>query len=282
MKTMILAGFLAAGAATSANAATIYGVDELNNLIGYNSAAPGTATSSVAITGIGDSIKAIDFRPGNRQLYALGSNNIIYTVNLTTGVATAASGVLALTGTEFAFDFNPTIDRLRIVSNSNDNYVFNPNDGALTTATPVFYAGGDVNAGRNPDVTAAAYTQSLSGPTATTQLYSIDTTRGVLTRQANSAGTLVTVGALGTPLGSRTSFDILGNDAFVSNGTRLFSINLNTGALTRVGTTQDALFGLAIAPVPEPATWATMILGVGMAGGALRRRRAVKTAVSFG
>ncbi|RYE96095.1 MAG: PEP-CTERM sorting domain-containing protein, partial [Oxalobacteraceae bacterium] len=32
--------------------------------------------------------------------------------------------------------------------------------------------------------------------------------------------------------------------------------------------------------VPEPASWALMIAGVGMAGGALRRRR-VSTKVSF-
>ncbi|RSV41626.1 PEP-CTERM sorting domain-containing protein [Sphingomonas sp. ABOLD] len=36
-----------------------------------------------------------------------------------------------------------------------------------------------------------------------------------------------------------------------------------------------AFFGsAAVAGVPEPATWGMMIAGVGMAGGALRRRRA--------
>lgn len=35
------------------------------------------------------------------------------------------------------------------------------------------------------------------------------------------------------------------------------------------------------AAAPEPATWAMMILGMGMAGGALRRRRKVATRVSF-
>ncbi len=41
---------------------------------------------------------------------------------------------------------------------------------------------------------------------------------------------------------------------------------------------------LTISPavaVPEPASWALMIAGVGVAGGALRRRRTVKTTVSF-
>jgi hypothetical protein len=33
--------------------------------------------------------------------------------------------------------------------------------------------------------------------------------------------------------------------------------------------------------VPEPATWAMMIGGMGVVGGAMRRRRSVSTKVSF-
>lgn len=33
--------------------------------------------------------------------------------------------------------------------------------------------------------------------------------------------------------------------------------------------------------VPEPATWAMMIVGFGMVGGVLRRRRNVTTAVTY-
>jgi hypothetical protein len=41
---------------------------------------------------------------------------------------------------------------------------------------------------------------------------------------------------------------------------------------------RDVTFGAEVAAVPEPASWAMMIGGVGMAGGALRRQR--RTAVS--
>jgi len=273
MKKLLLSLLASACVASSAHAAVIYGVDENNNLMSFSSSAPGTTLSSLAITGITNSINAIDFRPINNRLYALSSDNIIYTINAASGVATAVSGVLALTGTHFAFDFNPTIDRLRIVSNTNANYVFNPNDGSLTTATSVFYGMGDTNAGGDPDVTAGAYTSSVFGaPGASTQLYSIDTALDVLTKQANSAGTLTTVGALGVNLGSRTSFDIAGSDAFAFNGSTLYSVNLATGALSSLGNTDRALFGIAIAAVPEPASWAMMISGFALIGASLRRR----------
>lgn len=263
--------------AGSASAATIYGVDENNNLLSFRSASPGTMLSSIAITGVDNSIGALDFRPLNGTLYGLGSDRVIYTINTMTGAATAVSGVLGLNGTSFAFDFNPTIDRLRIVSNANDNYVFNPNDGSLSTTIPVFYGEGDPNEGRNPDITGGAYTSAPLG--GMTQLYSIDTARDVLTKQANSMGTLTTVGDLGFDLGSRTSFDIAGNDAFAFNGNTLYSVNLNSGALTKLGNTDRGLFGIAVAPpVPEPTTWALMIAGFAFVGASMRRRR---TAVSF-
>lgn len=274
----IALGLAATVAATGANAATIVGADEANNLIFFNSSTPGVVTSTLAVTGIDQSIAALDFRPLNNVLYALSADRIIYTINLNTGVATAVTGQLALGGgNEFAFDFNPTIDRLRIVGNTNENFVFNPNDNTLAApTTPVFYATGDVNQGRDPDITAGAYTQNSVGGTTTTQLYSIDTALDVLTRQANSAGTLNTVGALGVNLGSRTSFDILDGDAFVQNGRNFYSVNLTTGALSLLGQTDRSLFGIAIAnsAVPEPATWAMMVLGFGAVGYTLRRRRA--------
>jgi hypothetical protein len=42
---------------------------------------------------------------------------------------------------------------------------------------------------------------------------------------------------------------------------------------------QDLQFALRLGAIPEPATWAMMILGFGMIGGAMRRRRAVRPTV---
>lgn len=274
MYKVILTACALLGAAGSGQAALVYGVDENNNLVTFDSMNPGTMLSSVAITGTDASLGALDFRPFDGMLYGLSLDWRVYRINTSTGAASAITGVLPLNGTSFAFDFNPTIDRLRLVSNANDNYVVNPNNGALTVATSVFYAPGDPNAGANPDVTAGAYTSSFFGaPGTSTQLYSIDTALDMLTKQANSAGTLTTVGALGVDLGSRTSFDIFGSDAFAFNGSTLYRVNLATGKLSSLGMTDRALFGIAIAPVPEPASWMMMIGGMALVGGALRKRR---------
>jgi hypothetical protein len=271
---------LAAGAllaCSPAQAATVFGVDGNDNLVSFNSASPETFTRSIRITGA-SGILGLDFRPINNVLYGLGSDRVIYTINTITGVATAVSGVLNLgpLSSQFAFDFNPTIDRLRIITNANNNFVFNPNDGSLTTATDVFYAAGDANQGQNPTINAVAYTSANFGdPVSASQLYGIDTDLDVLTRVANSAGTLNTVGSLGVDVGSRDSFDIAGNDAFAIDGRNFYRVNLNTGALSLIGRTDESLFGLSIATggaVPEPATWALMILGFGAIGGAMRYR----------
>ena len=277
MKTALLALGLAAALPNVASAATIFGVDENNNLVSFNSASPSSMLSSIRINGAPSSFEALDFRPLNNVLYGLGVDRVVYTINTVSGMATAVSSALGISGSVYGFDFNPTIDRVRIVSNTNNNYVFNPNDGSLTgapTTTTLAYAAGDPNAGRDPGASGAAYTSSTFGsPAGSTQLYVIDSDLDVLAKQNNNGGVLTTVGSLGTDLGSRTSFDISGLDAFAFNGTTLHRVDLNTGALTKLGNTDRQLFGIAVAAVPEPATWAMMILGFGVVGYSMRRRR---------
>lgn len=64
-------------------------------------------------------------------------------------------------------------------------------------------------------------------------------------------------------MGYNLNFDILGNRNFTFDTAQAFSL-------------------AGLASVPEPTTWAMMIGGLGLAGGAMRRRRAkVRTTVSF-
>ncbi|MFS0735954.1 DUF4394 domain-containing protein [Sphingomonas sp. 1P06PA] len=276
MRKLLLTAVAALALAGPATAATIYGVDEQNRLISFDSSAPGATLSQVQLSGgNATNLLALDFRPLTGQLYGLGDDNVIYTVNRATGQLTAASGTLALTGSNFAFDFNPSIDRLRIVSNLDNNYVFNPNDGSLTNAVAVAYGASDPNFGRNAVITAAAYTPSaLTNNPATSSLFVIDANLDILARQANSAGTLTTVGALGVNFGARDSFDIDGAGiGYAQDGANFYTVNLATGALSLAGTTDRVLYGISAATaVPEPAAWALMIGGFGLVGGTMRRR----------
>lgn len=271
MTFRILGAVLALSVATPASAATVFGVDGLNNLVTFDSAWAGSYSSSIRITGLADSVQALDFRPANGVLYALGGDRVIYTINTATGAATALGGPLAIEGTLFGFDFNPVADAIRIVSNTNQNYRANPNTGALIARdTDVFYQ----NSIQDPDIIANAY---VSG---STMQYAIDATADTLVMQANNAGTLTTVGSLGVDVGARASFDINGSDAFVQSGRNFYRANLQTGALTLLGRTEEDLFGIAIAPsaaVPEPASWGLMLIGFGAMGTALRSRRRTTT-----
>lgn len=271
MKNYAAAG-LALLASAGAQAATVYGVDGANNLIAFDSARPGTTLSSVRITGLTDTFQAIDFRPFNNVLYGLSVGNTLYTIDVGTGLARAVGGPLGLQGSRFGFDFNPTIDRIRVVGDTGQNYVLNPDTGAIQmTATPINGIAGASVAGN-------AYTSSFFGaPAASTQLFSLDVANDLLATQNNNGGTLVSRGPLGRDISANASFDISGSDALVQDGSSLFSIDLANGALTPLGQTDRSLVGIAIAAVPEPATWAMMILGFGVVGSALRRR----TRVSF-
>jgi hypothetical protein len=261
-------------AALPAQAVRLYGVDEVNNLISFDNAAPGTTLSSVAITGVGgSSILSIDVRVADGLFYALTDDNRIYTVNPATGVSSLFASV-ALTGTNFALDFNPTNTNLRIVSNDNTNYVYNFTTLALVPGPNVAYgAGGPAG---DPDIVGAAYMNNDNDPATGTTLFVLDSRNDVLATQNAATGVLTLVGPLGVDIGARSSFDITGtgNQAFVQSGSTLYNINLTTGALTVAGNTGRALFGLtAAAPVPEPATWVSLMLGLAGIGTFARARQ---------
>jgi trimeric autotransporter adhesin len=232
-----------------------------NALVSFNSSNL-SRVSSIPVTGIDGSLLGIDTRPANGLIYGITTANSIYTIDPNTGIATKV-GTLSVpfTATSISgFDFNPVADRLRLVGDNDQNFRINVDTGAVTVDGNLAFATGDVNAGDNPNITAAAYTNSFAGTTAT-QLYDIDDLQDVLVIQnPPNNGTLNTVGSLGVDFGSLSGFDIVSssptnNAAFATSNGKLYSIDLATGAATNlgaIGAGSSQLFkGLVAAAAPD-------------------------------
>src|SRR3712207_5635514 len=106
--------------------ATVVGLTSADQLVTFDTATPGTASTPVAVTGLGsgESLVGIDYRPATGQPSGLAPTGRVYTLNATTGAAAAVGSPpapLTLTGTNFGFDFNPQVDRIRIVSDQDLN-----------------------------------------------------------------------------------------------------------------------------------------------------------------
>lgn len=279
--TTICAAAALAGAAGLAQAELAYGVTANQTLVSFDTMAPNSLLSGAAISGLAanEEIRGIDFRPADGGLYALGSFSNLYRIDATSGAATmVGSGAgLSISGSSFGFDFNPVIDRIRVVSNTGANYVYNPDTGTAVQVTSLFYNAGDGNDGATPNVAASAYTNSFAG-TATTQLYGIDTGLDILVTQANSAGTLQTVGSLGNDINDLVGFDISGvtGSAFAVSvlddglSSMLWSIDLGTGQATSIGEIGGGALISSFAVVPAPGAVA-LALPLGVLAG--RRRR---------
>ncbi|MGH7130710.1 MAG: DUF4394 domain-containing protein [Phycisphaerales bacterium] len=276
----------------TAGAELVYGVTQGQSLVTWQSGAPGTILSGVAIMGLqpNETVHGIDFRPATGELFALGSFNRFYTINPVSGQATQVGSpfALALNGSQFGFDFNPTVDRIRVVSDARQNLRLNPITGAVVdgdTVTPglqpdgmLAYAAGDPGAASGtPDIIHAAYTNSFAGATTTT-LYVIDAGRDVLCMQNANVGTLTSVGFLGTDITDFGGFDISGatgiaylsiRDSQLGRST-FWTVNLSTGAASMVGEVGGGAIITAISVVPTPGTAAAGLLA--LAFGARRRR----------
>jgi hypothetical protein len=87
--------------------------------------------------------------------------------------------------------------------------------------------------------------------------------------------------------GQTTALSFVGRSFADGNAATADAISIRFPELTLLGLSSDdpdgvgfGGFSFNVPGVPEPASWAMMIAGVGVAGGALRRRRPVKTTLS--
>ncbi len=271
--------------------ADIIALTSASQLIRFAPSSPGTTSTPITVSGLnsGDILAAIDFRPANSILYGFalnGSTGSLYTINPNTGVATPVSSSLSpLSGFNIGADFNPVPDRLRVVNEADQNLRANVDLGTNLTDVALQYAAADVNVGVNPNIVAAAYTNSRPGPIASTQLFVIDSNLDILAFQnPPNNGTLNTIGALGIDAGPNATFDIDGatNIGYaVLSGNALSQINLGTGQATllgNIGNSGGGIIGLTveITALPEPSSLG--LLASALLFGFARARRKPRSA----
>ncbi len=275
IQSVLILGAVVVGVSTT-RAELLFGLTVDNALVSFDSTSPGALAGSVAITGlgVGESLLGIDLRPATGQLYGLGSQSRLYTIDPLTGVATGvgSAGAFTLSGTAFGFDFNPTVDRIRLVGNTGQDLRLHPVTGALVaTDGTIVYSAGDVNEGATPNMAGSAYINNVAGAT-TTALYNIDASLGSLTLQnPPNTGANSTVGSLGVSFSNleNVGFDISGvtGTAFASlasggASSSLYTIDLGTGAASLVGGIGGMqLRDLTVAAVPEPTAGVLVAFG---------------------
>jgi Domain of unknown function (DUF4394) len=220
-----------------------YATTDQNLLLQFNERSPERLRDVQLITGLpaGVTLRGIDFRPATGDLYGVGSDNVVYRVNPNTAIAIAEGPAFtpALNGTSFGVDFNPVVDKIRVVSDARQNLRLNPDEGTVLSADK------DLNPGM-PQVVGSAYTNSSFNATkpATTQLYAVDAaTDQLFLQNPPNDGTLTMPKRLRVDVGSKTGFDIAGDDnvgylstsTSRSRGTSLYRVDVTTGKTKELG-----------------------------------------------
>ena len=187
-----------------------YATNTAGKLLKFDSDNPRKLRSK-QITGLpmGVSIKGIDFRPASGDLYALGSDRVVYRLNPNTAIAVPEGKSFdlmpsILSGNFNGFDFNPTVDKITAF--------------ATRPTVTELYA---YDVGASPD-----------------KLW--------IQRPAN-AGTLIMPQSTGLNLSGNVGFDIAGKEnqgwlAGARDGRRsssLYRLDINTGRTKQVGRIGD-------------------------------------------
>lgn len=221
----------------------IFGLTCANQLVLFGSGNPEELERQVQITGMsaGSVMVGIDFRGGD--LYGVGTDSRVYTVDTLTGAATAVGGSFspALSGEHFGMTYDTGNDVLHVSSvESNQSLEIDPATGAVSMARPeLAFAAGDENEGSNPALAAAAQHGAV--------MYGIESNENVLVTVSAETGALVTVADLpfnvylcsGMDIDADgTAYAALGTDS----GSQLYTIDLTSGATTLLG-------GIAGSPV---------------------------------
>jgi len=219
----------------------IVGLTDRNEIVAFTAEAPNLARVT-PISGTGGRLIGIDYRL-NRDLYGIGSDNVVYRINTETGAArrSAALAQALPQSSSYTVDFDPHFDGLRVITAEGQSLRVNVDNGRVQIERPVAYDPKDRNAGKKPSITAGAYINAYPGSFAT-QLFDYDSSNSAYVIQdPPESGRLVTVGSSGLPAGTRiAAFDIVTDiqyeyHGFAIVGTTLHRVNVGRGTLTRIG-----------------------------------------------
>jgi hypothetical protein len=208
-------------------------------------------------------IVGIDFRVQDGQLYGLGNQGGIYTIDTSTAVGNLVSRLtMPLNGDFFGVDFNPAANALRIISNTGQN-LRHPFAGPLAGMTQndatLNYPGPPVVSPAT-GLTGAAYTNNDLDASTGTSLFNIDTSLNqVVIQSPPNAGALVTTGQLTVNPDTPVGFDIyttlengvaINNHGFASmvvDGVPgFYRINFLTGKASLIDLFTDPVIDIAI------------------------------------
>lgn len=197
----------------------VFALTTNDELVTFRPGRPEALLATRPITGLPSSedLLAIDFRPADGRIYAVGSSGRAWRIEPATAVATSLSTTpLPIASGALAFDVDPVADVGRVATLAGQCLRFSLVNGAPVAAdAPLAYATFDPGVGDVPHIAAWAHTDARFGATQTT-LFALDTARDALVRIGSEGGApvpaesgeLVTIGELGVDLTDVAGFDV--------------------------------------------------------------------------
>ncbi len=276
MKPHRIIALLLASAGLS-TAATFWGVTDANELFSFDSSAPGTALSSVQISGLfkSDGVTAdpfavvvnLSYNPTTGQFLGIDTNANVYRVGLD-GNATLLNNTFAPAGFTAGLAYDPVSGGFVYADDAADRFNLT-NAGTATLIGSAAYDATDVNTGAPATISGFAVDPDFGSA------FFLDSALGIIARAYDpDALELFTVGSLGFGItgNSDLGFDSVGN-LFASLSTdgvnsSFYSIDQDTGTASMIGSFSQ---GVGTITIPEPST--ALLGAIGMLA-LLRRRRA--------